>query len=129
MHDREITGVDQVHLIVPSFFKAFDDHSGNLFYLLKGDILRDLEKGVVNGKFFPSVKIIPLFSDEDKMKFFIRKLIQKFMGMIDHIRIIAAAKPFVCGDEDEANLIDFTLDQKGLADRRKRGGQGLPTFL
>ena len=61
--------------------------------------------------FFPSVKVIPFSSDEDKVKFFIRKLIKKFVGMIDDICIIAATEPFICSDQDETNLMDLALDK------------------
>ena len=62
------------------------------------------------------------------MKFLVRKLIEKFVGMIDDISIVAAAEPFVCCDENKANLFDLALDKQGMANGGERRSQGFHKF-
>ena len=86
---------------------------------------------MVDGVFFPSVKVISLSSDENEPKILIRtrKLVEEFLGVIEDIGVIASAEPFVGSNQHQTNPMSVALNKKWMADRGKGRGEGLHEFL
>jgi len=123
------TGVDQIHLIIPLLSKALDDDSGDFLHLLKGDLFRDLEQGVVDGIGLSSEGIVPLSSDEDEANLLVSMFLDESVCLAKGIGVIAAAESFIRRDENQADPFDLSLGQQGMIDLGKRRPKDLHQLL